>query len=339
VAFAYDCRTQERHHTQIIEAAKNELSQLSTSLIERIHIQERNLQDLKHQVVRDSMTQLYNHEHFMRLLREEVNRATRYKTPLSLILADTDNFKSINDFYGHLAGDFVLKQIALKLQSLAREYDHIARYGGEEFAIIMPSTSLDGAQWFGERLRTAISSTKINCNGKFIGVTMSFGIVSLENDARPDVESLIKMADEALYEAKNSGRNKCCSYQGIIPDKTLPSVLVIDDEEALLITVTRMLSRLGYDARSARNGQEAIDLFSTHFETIDTVLLDVAMPGMRSTEILKTIKKLRPETRVLLASGLSIDQIEKDLIKESDGFLSKPFFLSELSQKIVGSQT
>jgi diguanylate cyclase (GGDEF)-like protein len=281
------------------------------------------------------MTQLYNHEYFLQLLREEVNRATRYKTPLSLILADIDHFKSINDFYGHLAGDFVLKHIALNLQSFSRESDHIARYGGEEFAIILPSTPLDGAQLFGEKLRKAISSTKINYNGKSISITMSLGIVSLENNLRPDVEGIVKMADEALYEAKNSGRNKCCCYQGIIPDHELHSVLVVDDEEALLITVTKMLSRLGYDAKSARNGQEAIDLFSIHHERIDTVLLDVVMPGMSSNEIIKTIKKMRPETRVLLASGLSIDQIEKDLIKESDGFLSKPFLMSELSQEIA----
>ena len=263
------------------------------------------------------------------------NRATRYKTPLSLILADIDHFKSVNDFYGHLAGDFVLKHIALNLQSLSRESDHIARYGGEEFAIILTSTSLDGAQLFGERLRKAISSTKINYNGKSICVTMSFGIVSLENNLRPDVEGFVKMADEALYEAKNSGRNKCCCYQGIIPDHSLHSVLVVDDEEALLITVTKMLSRLGYDAKSARNGQEAIDHFSIHHERIDTVLLDVVMPGMSTQEILKTIKKMRPGTRVLLASGLSIDEIEKDLIKESDGFLSKPFIMSDLSQAIA----
>ena len=335
----FEIAADERQHTQIIEAAKNELSQLSTSLIERIHIQEKSLQDLKNQVIRDSMTQLYNHEHFVRLLLEEVNRATRYKSPLTLILADADNFKSINDFYGHLAGDFVLKQIALNLQSLSRDSDHIARYGGEEFAIIMPSTSLDGAKLFAERLRTAIGLTKINWNGKSIGVTMSFGIVSFENNLTPGVEGLIKMADEALYEAKNSGRNKCCCYQGIIHDKALSSVLVIDDEEALIITLTRMLSRLGYDAISARNGQEAIDLFSINRERIDTVLLDVVMPGMSSKEILKTIKKLRPETRVLLASGLSINQIETDLIKESDGFLSKPFLMGELSQQIVGNKT
>jgi DNA-binding NtrC family response regulator len=110
--------------------------------------------------------------------------------------------------------------------------------------------------------------------------------------------------------------------------------LVVDDEEALLITVTKMLSRLGFNARSAKNGQEAIDHFSIHHERIDTVLLDVVMPGMSTQEILKTIKKIRPGTRVLLASGLSIDEIEKDLIKESDGFLSKPFIMSELSQAI-----
>jgi diguanylate cyclase (GGDEF)-like protein len=331
----FEIAVDERQHAQIIKAAKNELSQLTTSLIEQIHTQEKSLQTLKNQVVRDSMTQLYNHEHFVQLLREELNRATRYKTPLSLILADIDHFKSVNDFYGHLAGDFVLKHIALNLQSLSRESDHIARYGGEEFAIILTSTSLDGAQLFGERLRKAISSTKINYNGKSICVTMSFGIVSLENNLRPDVEGLIKMADEALYEAKNSGRNKCCCYQEIIPDHSLHSVLVVDDEEALLITVTKMLSRLGYDAKSARNGQEAIDHFSINHERIDTVLLDVVMPGMSTQEILKTIKKLRPGTRVLLASGLSIDEIEKDLIKESDGFLSKPFIMSDLSQAIA----
>ncbi len=334
----FEIAVDERKHFQIIETAKNELSKLSTSLIEQIHIQEKSLQTLKNQVVRDSMTELYNHEHFLQLLREEVERATRYKTPLSLILADIDHFKLVNDFYGHLAGDFVLKYIALNLQSLSRESDHIARYGGEEFAIILPSTPLDGAQLFGERLRKAISSTKINYNGKSIGITMSFGIVSLENNLRPDVEGLIKMADEALYEAKNSGRNKCCCYQGIIPDHALHSVLVIDDEEALLITVTKMLSRLGFDARSAKNGQEAIDHFSIHHERIDTVLLDIVMPGMSTKEIIKTIRKIRPETRVLLASGLGVDQIEKDLIKESDGFLSKPFLMSELSQEIAKNQ-
>jgi len=84
-----------------------------------------------------------------------------------------------------------------------------------------------------------------------------------------------------------------------------------------------------------RNGQEAIDHFSIHHERIDTVLLDVVMPGMSTQEILKTIKKMRPGTRVLLASGLSIDEIEKDLIKESDGFLSKPFIMSDLSHAIA----
>jgi hypothetical protein len=112
----FEIAVNERQHAQIIKAAKNELSQLTTSLIEQVHTQEKSLQTLKNQVVRDSMTQLYHHEHFVQLLREELNRATRYKTPLSLILADIDHFKSVNDFYGHLAGDFVLKHIALNLQ-------------------------------------------------------------------------------------------------------------------------------------------------------------------------------------------------------------------------------
>jgi len=111
------------------------------------------------------------------------------------------------------------------------------------------------------------------------------------------------------------------------------SILCVDDDQVIADHLCSFLNDQKYKTFSAYSAQEALEVLSKHH--IDLVITDVVMPGMRSREILKTIKKMRPGTRVLLASGLSIDEIEKDLIKESDGFLSKPFIMSDLSQAIA----
>jgi len=175
-------------------------------------LEQRNeIQMLKQQVARDSMTELYNHNHFRETLQIEISRAQRYKIPLSLIMADIDNFKSINDTFGHIAGDRVIKTVAGCLRKELRESDRIARYGGDEFAVILPETEINGALMVAERIRKSIEALRINHEGDFVNLTMSFGIFfCLDEKISPD-ES-IKRADSALYQAKKRGRNQCCVF-------------------------------------------------------------------------------------------------------------------------------
>ncbi len=160
------------------------------------------------EAVTDSLTELYNHKFFQKRLREEIERSLRYHHPLSLLMIDIDNFKIINDRYGHQAGDKALKSVADILKFNMRLVDITARYGGEEFAIILPETPLEGARIAAERLRRVVeNSVKVN-NAK---VTISIGIASCDKLNTPlTPEQLIKQADEQLYRAKYEGRNKVC---------------------------------------------------------------------------------------------------------------------------------
>jgi diguanylate cyclase (GGDEF)-like protein len=332
----FEIEIDETEHIRIIETAKNELTALSDNLILQVEQQSRDLKQLQGEAATDGLTKLYNKSNFIETLNREIKRSIRYGNPLSIIMADIDYFKSINDFYGHLAGDHTLKFIATKLKEELRDSDYIARYGGEEFVVISPSTPQSGAYLVAERLRKTIHSTRVNYRGKEISLTMSFGVASLDDRQPPGVEGFIQMADEALYTAKRAGRNRTCVYEHAKLDNTYPVVLVVDDEEVVLITVSKMLERLGYGAILARNGREALDLFDQHKKNIDTVFLDVKMPGLSPIEVLTNIKNRSTNVRVLLSSGYSNDQIEENLVNNCDGFLAKPYTPSELSEKLQG---
>ncbi len=330
----FDLQIDEKKHIEIIEAARSELADLSSELLNQVHSQACCLDQLRQQVGLDSMTQLYNHERFMEILYQEISRAARYKTPLSIIMADVDHFKSINDFFGHQAGDHALKCVSAQLKKLLRDSDHIARYGGEEFAIILPMTPLKDTLLTAERLRKSIESQKIIYDERSISVTMSFGIASFENNREIDVEGFIKMADEALYDAKNTGRNKCCPYKNQNPNQA-PSltVLVIDDEEVVLVTVTKMLERLGYDVMAAKSGREAVDFLHHNQNKIDMVIMDMVMPDINPDQILSAIRDRHTGTKVLLSSGYSLSgEGNGNLLNKTDGFLQKPYQLAELSR-------
>ena len=162
--------------------------------------------DLEVSAMTDPLTGLYNRRVVQEKLEYEKIRFERSRNPFSLILADIDHFKRINDTHGHLVGDQVLVHIAAILKKIARKQDVICRWGGEEFIIFLPETHLEGGIVLANKLRMGIESQPLVHNGDAIAATMSFGISTYNND-RVSLENCIKEADECLYQAKQKGRN------------------------------------------------------------------------------------------------------------------------------------
>jgi diguanylate cyclase (GGDEF)-like protein len=204
---------EEKVYLETIALAREELINLSADVMHNLLGQKREIESLRQQAIRDGLTNLFNYQRFHESLEKEIYRTRRYKLQLSVIFADIDFFKDVNDTYGHLAGDYSLKKIADCLIKTLRESDVAARYGGEEFAFILPETDAEGALLVAERLREDIESMGIDYEGEKIPITMSFGVASLDTVNDISKNNLIKKADSALYQAKKSGRNKCCLYE------------------------------------------------------------------------------------------------------------------------------
>lgn len=169
---------------------------------------------LYQQATRDPLTGLSNRNYFQNELRKFISIASRYSRPFSVMMLDIDFFKKINDTYGHDVGDNVLKHVASILMNHLRNHDVAARFGGEEFVILLPETALNGAIVVAERIRMSIEATDFNPMGCRHRVTISIGIGEYPTSGT-EFEELIKKADEALYRAKTSGRNRVCVAQPI----------------------------------------------------------------------------------------------------------------------------
>ena len=165
------------------------------------------LQLAQQRALRDPLTELPNRLAYWERCQIELARQQRYQTPLSWVIWDIDHFKQINDQYGHKAGDKALKIIASLLQKHCRQVDFVCRFGGEEFVMMLPETARDDALKLANALRHLIEKTKFNANGQLIPVTVSCGIAELAPGE--DAEAVFERADQALYQAKNSGRNRC----------------------------------------------------------------------------------------------------------------------------------
>jgi len=155
----------------------------------------------------DPLTDAYNRRFGLGRLREEFSRAVRAENPLGVLMLDLDHFKAINDTYGHLVGDRVLRAVAGACRRVLREGDVLVRYGGEEFVVLLPGAGPDDVQRVGERVRRAIAETSVSDGELRIAVTVSLGGATF-GDATDSPESLIALADNALYEAKEAGRNR-----------------------------------------------------------------------------------------------------------------------------------
>ena len=154
----------------------------------------------------DALTGLSNRAALDQAISREVDLAKRTGMPLHLLVTDLDFFKQVNDRYGHLAGDCVLRSTAAQLKGLLRGSDSVFRYGGEEFVLILPNTDREGALMVAERIRAQIAATACQCDGHFLRVSCSIGLASMAEGDGP--HALFDKADKALYRAKQNGRNR-----------------------------------------------------------------------------------------------------------------------------------
>ena len=180
-----------------LRSSKEELKRVNRQLYEK--------------ATRDMLTGLLNRRKMMDFIEYEIERSTRNKKSFSIVLADIDHFKRVNDTRGHDCGDEVLKKIGRTFLSVIRKQDQVSRWGGEEFMFLLPETSSRGALTLAEKVRGVIENSTFQCGENvFSSITLSFGIADFSG--AHDIDTLIKQADIALYEGKNSGRNKSVVY-------------------------------------------------------------------------------------------------------------------------------
>jgi len=196
---ASDYLTKPFNHGELIARVRVQLK--VKQLQDELKIAKQRYKELS---VTDFLTQIYNRRHFMDLFNLEFARSKRYGLDLSLIIMDIDNFKHINDTYGHLQGDKVLREISAIIKTVIRTNDTFARYGGEEFVLMLPQTNLDGSLQVAEKIRQKIEEKNFEGPGR---ITISLGAACYPCLAIEEQEALIKAADNALYEAKRRGKN------------------------------------------------------------------------------------------------------------------------------------
>jgi two-component system cell cycle response regulator len=188
------------------------LNQTNLLLQDEINAHIRLEDELRHQATTDVLTGISNRRHFLALAQNEINRAQRLNHPLAIALLDIDHFKSINDVYGHAAGDQALSIFVTTCQQNLREIDVLARLGGDEFVILLPETGCDQAYTALERIRKALTAVPFDFAGQPVQITISIDIANLAHESE-SLDAFLGRADEALYRAKEAGRNQIVIVQ------------------------------------------------------------------------------------------------------------------------------
>lgn len=170
-------------------------------------IEEKIFEAIKKRVLIDELTGLYNYRFFKHRIKEEISKSKRYKNPFSIIMIDIDDFKKYNDSYGHMEGNDVLKRIANLLKKLLRSTDVIIRFGGEEFLVILPQIAKKQALLVADKIRSKVSELRFKSS-----ITISGGVATYLSDTKSNENTLIRLADLALYRAKYEGKNRICNY-------------------------------------------------------------------------------------------------------------------------------
>lgn len=300
--------------------------------------------------VRDELTALYNHRFLQEKIAEEFSRASRYHHSLSCLMVDIDHFRTINDAYGHLVGDGVLRELAQFFTSFVRQADAVARYGGEEFVILLPHVGYEGSHLLAERLRKKIMETTF-CEDSVhpLRVSVSIGVASYPEDPVDRKDTLLFYADRALYRAKGAGRNRVYLYRNVTKDfaEKIPALKFSDEKvyefRHRLFDVSEMAKRAYIEATKALvNALEAKDPHTMghaarvgHFSALVAKEMGLGEDDVRIIEhagLLHDIGKICISDEILLKPGAyTHDEYEKMKLHPVLGYqIVKPIkFLSE----------
>ena len=164
-------------------------------------------EELRYRATRDALTNIYNRGAIIDVLQKEVARQGREQHAVSVIFCDLDHFKQVNDTFGHLAGDEVLREVTRRMAAVMRPYDAFGRYGGEEMLCVLPNCELAGALEVAERMRAAVAATAVETEAGAVQITVSIGVATMSRDEAGSLGQLLQRADSALYRAKENGRN------------------------------------------------------------------------------------------------------------------------------------
>ncbi|MFA5535961.1 MAG: response regulator [Bacillota bacterium] len=290
----------------------------------------------REKLLKDELTDAYSRYYFNLRIIEELDRFRRNGIVFSIAFVDIDHYKAVNDKYGHQVGDYVLKKLVSYLAGNIRRCDSLYRYGGEEFVILLPDTPELKAYAVVDRLRVGFAQELIKVGEIGIRTTFSAGIAQVEGSDTTD-EQLVCNADAAMYQAKKLGRNRVVVYdEGMLAKGYLKTLLLVDDEPAILDLLKDRLSRAGYNIVTAENGRKAIKLAEEFCP--DVVILDLILPDIDGFEVCKQIKRNITNCTakiIILSKRQEEDSIAEGLQLGADDYLTKPFSLVELEARIA----
>jgi diguanylate cyclase (GGDEF)-like protein/putative nucleotidyltransferase with HDIG domain len=295
---------------------------------------------------RDHLTGLYNRIRLEEELKRTWAMSQRYSSPMSLLVVDVDNFKLLNDSYGHAVGDEVLCDLAELLGNAARSTDVVARYGGDEFVAVLPVADEDAARIFAQRFLDLVRNHLFCPDTLKLRLHASVGVAcsSIENPATT-ADELLSQADRALYLAKRGGRDRFAVWSersATASDGAEPSIkssarriIVVDDESAVLTLIECMLVRLGYDVVTCDAGHEVLKTLGDDPGGFDLLLTDLSMPGMTGIEILQGVASIDNTIVKIVMTGFATVDTAVDCLREGAyDFIQKPVRMGELSALI-----
>ncbi|MFV8827484.1 diguanylate cyclase [Alkalihalobacterium sp. APHAB7] len=292
----------------------------------------------------DELTETFNRKFFTMEMDRQLQEYKRSKVPFSIVLIDLDHFKKINDTYGHITGDEVLRSLSMFMKENKRHADFFIRYGGEEFILLLPQTKKDQAKIVTQRLLKGFSKQSFWSNDERFQVTFSAGITEIADD-KLTAEEYINQADQALYQIKEKGRNGVAVYNAQHKAQSVEKIVrigVIDDDEIVRDVVTQQLNKLSLldymiDIQAYREGESFLQSDWHKQNGKFLIILDGVLPRMDGLEVLQKIRQHSNEKNVMVLM-LTGRKTERDIVKAlelgADDYLTKPFSVAELKARV-----